>query len=160
MHAFAFRSLTALFGHLGVEWNVLDLTDDERAQLGEVIALHKRFRPLLHTGDSVRFEPVLNGQTPASQAYGVYAVDRREALVAHVQLTTGMSLLPPPLRLSGLLAEVSYVVEQVPLPGARVAWPASGLVLTGAQLAAHGVQLPRQHPESGLLLHLRAVPVV
>lgn len=159
VQSLAFRSLTALFGHFGVEWNVLDLTDDERAQLGEVIALHKRFRPLLHTGDSVRLEPVLNGQTAASQAYGVYAVDRREALVAHVQLTTGMSLLPPPLRLPGLLAEVSYVVEQVPLPGARVAWPASGLVLTGAQLAAHGVQLPRQHPESGLLLHLRAVPL-
>lgn len=158
VHSLAFRSLTAFFGHLGVEWNVLDLTDDERAQLGEVIALHKRFRPLLHSGDSVRFEPVLNGQTAASHAYGVYAIDRREALVAHVQLTTGMSLLPPPLRLPGLLAEVSYMVEQVSVPGARVAWPASGLVLTGAQLAAHGVQLPRQHPESGLLLHLRALP--
>jgi len=160
VQSLAFRSLTALFGHLGVEWNVLDLTDDERAQLGEVIALHKRFRSLLHTGDSVRFEPVLNGQTAASRAYGVYAVDRREALVAHVQLTTGMSLLPPPLRLTGLLADVSYMVEQVPLPGARVAWLGSGIVLTGAQLAAHGVQLPRQHPESGLLLRLRAVPVI
>jgi hypothetical protein len=31
------------------------------------------------------------------------------------------------------------------------------LVLTGAQLAVHGVQLPRQHPESGMLLHLRAL---
>ena len=160
VHSLAFRSLTALFGHLGVEWNVLELADDERAQLGECIALHKRFRPLLHSGDSVRFEPVLNGQTAASHAYGVYATDRSEALVAHVQLTTGMSLLPPPLRLPGLLAEVSYVVEQVPVPGARVSWPASGLVLSGAQLAAHGVQLPRQHPESGLLLHLRALPTV
>ena len=160
VHSLAFRSLTALFAHLGVEWNVLELADDERAQLGEFIALHKRFRPLLHSGDSVRFEPVLNGQTAASHAYGVYATDRSEALVAHVQLTTGMSLLPPPLRLPGLLAEVSYVVEQVPVPGARVSWPASGLVLSGAQLAAHGVQLPRQHPESGLLLHLRALPTV
>jgi hypothetical protein len=33
-------------------------------------------------------------------------------------------------------------------------WAGSGIVLTGAQLATHGVQLPRQHPESGILLHL------
>jgi len=158
VQSLAFRSLTALFGHLGVEWNVLDLADDERAQLGEVIALHKRFRPLLHTGDSVRFDPVLNGQTAASHAYGVYAPDRREALVVHAQLTTGMSLLPPPLRLPGLLADVSYVVEQVPLPGARLVWPGSGIVLTGAQLAVHGVQV-YEYPESGMLLHLRAAPV-
>ncbi len=158
VQSLAFRSLTAFFGHLGVEWNVLDLTDDERTQLSDVIALHQQFRPLLHTGDSVRFDAVLNGQTAASQAYGVYSQDRREALVTYAQLTTGMSLLPPPLRLPGLLAEVRYVVEQVPLPGARLLWSQSGIVVSGAQLAAHGLQLPRQHPESGLLLHLRALP--
>ncbi|HQZ35981.1 MAG TPA: alpha-galactosidase, partial [Ilumatobacteraceae bacterium] len=157
VQSLAFRCLTALVGHLGVEWNVLDLTEDERDHLGDFIELHKQFRPLLHSGDSVRFDPVLNGQTAASHAYGVYASDRREALVIHAQLTTGMSLLPPPLRLPGLLADVSYVVEQVPLPGARVAWLGTGIVLTGAQLAAHGVQLPRQYPESGILLHLSAV---
>ncbi|MGB8858009.1 MAG: alpha-galactosidase [Ilumatobacteraceae bacterium] len=157
VHSLAFRALTAMFGHLGVEWNVLTLSDGEREQLGEAIALHQRFRALLHQGDAVRFDPVLNGQEAASHAYGVYSADRREALVAHVQLATGMSLLPPPLRLPGLLSDGRYVLEQVPLPGSRVEWAGSGLVLTGAQLAAHGVQLPRQHPESGLLLHLRSV---
>ncbi|MCE9622686.1 MAG: alpha-galactosidase [Actinomycetia bacterium] len=157
MHSLAFRGLTAMFGHLGVEWNVLTLADEERAQLTEMIALHKRFRPLLHGGDSVRFDPVWNGQTAASQAYGVYSADRREALVAHVQLTTGMGLLPPPLRLPGLLPDVLYTITHVPLPGSRIEWSASGLQLTGAQLAGHGLQLPRQHPESGMLLHVLAV---
>ena len=157
VHSLAFRALTALWGHLGVEWNVLALDDKERAQLAEAIALHRRFRPLLHAGDTVRFDPVLNGQAPASHAHGVYSKDRTEALVAHVQLTSGMSLLPPPLRLPGLVADRRYVVEQVPLPGSNVSWAANGLVLTGAQLAHHGIQLPRQHPESGILLHLRAV---
>lgn len=155
VHALAFRGLTAMFGHLGVEWNVLKLTDDERAQLSAMIALHKRFRPLLHSGDAVRFDPVFNGQTIASHEYGVYSADRSEALVAHVQLTTGLSLLPPPLRLPGLLPEALYTITHVPLPGSRLEWPASGLALTGAQLAGHGVQLPRQHPESGMLLHLQ-----
>lgn len=75
----------------------------------------------------------------------------------HAILTSGMSLLPPPLRLPGLLPDAQYVVEQVPLPGALAAWAGSGMVLTGTQLAVHGVQLPWQHPESGMLLHLRAV---
>ncbi len=156
MHSLAFRAVTAFFGHLGVEWNVLGLSDDEREQLAAVVALHQRFRPLLHSGDGVRFDPVLNGQQPSSHAYGVYAVDRREALVAHVQLTSGMSLVPPPLRLPGLLPDTSYRVTQVPLPGSNLVLPASELTLTGRQLAVHGIQLPRQHPESGLLLHLVA----
>jgi len=156
VHSLAFRGLTAMFGHLGVEWNLLTLTDEERAQLTEMIALHKRFRSLLHAGDSVRFDPVFNGDTIASRQYGVYSEDRREALVVHAQLTTGLSLLPPPLRLPGLMAEARYTITHVPLPGSRLGWPASGLTLTGTQLACHGVQLPRQHPESGMLLHVRA----
>jgi alpha-galactosidase len=157
VHSLAFRAITAIFGHLGVEWNVLTLTESERGQLAEAIELHKRFRDLLHGGDTVRFDPVDNGQSPSSLAHGVYATDRRAALVAHVQLTTGMSLVPPPLRLPGLLPAVRYRIEHVPMPGAMWFWEASGLVLTGAQLAAHGIQLPRQHPESGVLLHLQAV---
>jgi hypothetical protein len=48
-------------------------------------------------------------------------------------------------------------VTQIRLPGALVAWQASGIELTGTQLATHGIQLPRQHPESGILLHLVAI---
>ncbi|MBI4933321.1 MAG: alpha-galactosidase [Actinobacteria bacterium] len=157
VHSLAFRTLTALFGHLGVEWNVLTLEPREREQLADAIALHQRFRSLLHGGDTVRFDPVSNGQGAASHAYGVYSTDRREALVAHAQLTTGMALLPPPVRLPGLLPDTQYRVAQIPLPGAQVVWQASGIELTGAQLAAHGIQLPRQHPESGILLHLVAI---
>jgi alpha-galactosidase len=157
VHSLAFRTVTALFGHFGVEWNVLELSDTERTQLAQGIALHQRFRSLVHSGDLVRFDPVLNGQVPAGQAMGVYAADRSEALVAYAQLTTGMSLVPPPLRLPGLVPDQRYIVEQVHLPGAFLFWDATGIVLTGAQLAAHGIQLPRQHPESGLLLHVHAV---
>ena len=157
MHSLAFRTITAMFGHLGIEWNVLELDADEREQLREAVAVHTRFRELLHSGDVVRFDPVANGSEPASSAHGVYSRDRREALIAHVQLSSGGSLLPPPLRLPGLDPDLRYCVRQIPLPGASVVWPASGIMLTGPQLAAHGVQLPRQHPESGILLHLVAM---
>jgi len=156
-HSLAFRTLTALFGHLGIEWDITSLSDRERSRLREAIDLYRTFRPLVHDGDAVRFDPIVNGQQPASHAYGVYSGDRREALVAHVQLSTGMSLLPSPLRLPGLDPDRTYLVEQVPLPGASLQWDGSGIRLTGRQLAAHGLQLPALFPESGILLHLVCV---
>ena len=149
-----FRAITALWGHLGVEWNLIDLTNEERESLAAVIAVHKRFRELLHNGQVVRFDPVLNGTHASSHAHGVYADHLREALVAAVQLTTGMSLVPPPLRLPGLLPDALYTVEEISLGGRR---PMSeSHTLTGRQLATHGIQLPVIVPESGILLHLVA----
>ena len=164
VHSLSFRAITALFGHLGVEWNVLTLDDRERDQLRDWIALHQRFRPLLHAGDVVRFDPVLNGTTPSSHAHGVYAADRSEALVAIVQLQTGMSLTPPVLRLPGLDPDRRYRVELVGEAGigrlgpSRVqpAWIRDGIELTGRQLAVHGIQPPALHPETAVLVHLRA----
>ncbi|HEX2782369.1 MAG TPA: alpha-galactosidase, partial [Ilumatobacteraceae bacterium] len=160
-HTLGFRTVTALFGHLGVEWNLLDIDDATRTALAAAIELHQRFRPLLHSGDSVRFDPVNDGDAPTSLSYGVYAPDRTEALVAVVQLRTDISLTPPMLRLPGLDADRSYRVEVVELPpqGRSMArrqpdWLVAGIVLTGRQLAGHGLQLPSMNPESAVLLHL------
>jgi len=156
VQSLAFRALSAMFGHLGVEWNVLELDADERAALAQVIATHRRFRPLLHTGDVVRFDPVVSGTEPVAVAHGVYAPDRREALVSYAQLRTGIGLLPPPLRLPGLDPDAIYSVTEVALGLHRP--PMATLRLTGRQLAAHGVQLPVVAPESGVLLHLDTSP--
>ena len=157
-HSLAFRAITAIFGHLGVEWNLLALSDAERADLAAVIALHKKFRPLLHGGDVVRFD-VPGG---AAQANGVYAADQSEALVAFIQMRTAPSNTPPPLRLPGLISDAVYRIDVVLLPGQtrlgpgrrQPQWLMDGISLTGAQLATHGLQMPSLDPESGLLLHL------
>ena len=154
VQSLAFRALTAIFGHLGVEWNILELDESERAQLAQVIALHRQFRPLLHSGDVVRFDPVLHGTENSGLAHGVYACDRSEALVSYAQLRTGVSLVPPVLRLPGLDPDRRYAIRELPL-GARRA-PLEPIVLTGRQLAVHGLQLPVLMPESGALLHLSA----
>ena len=159
VHTLAFRAATALFGHLGVEWNVARLDDDRRAQLAEAIALHKRFRPLLHSGDVVRFD------TDSTYcAHGVYATDRSEGLVSFAQLATAPSLTSPVLRLPGLDADRRYRVEHVALPDERwgmaltqPSWLAVGVELTGRQLAAHGIRPPVMHPESAVLIHLTAM---
>ena len=151
-HALAFRALTALFGHLGIEWNLLELSETEVATLRSVVAVHRTHRALLHGGDVVRFDPVDNGDGPSGRAHGVYATDRSEALIAAVQLRAGASLVAPPLRLPGLDPEATYAITEISLGGGRA--PITPRELTGRQLAAHGLQLPLLNPESGLLLHL------
>jgi alpha-galactosidase len=151
-HSLAFRAFSAIFGHLGIEWNVLDLSEAERAALAEVVAVHRRFRHLLHHGDVVRFDPVPHGDEPSGAGHGVYAADRSEALVAYAQLRTGMSLLPPVLRCPGLVPDRLYRVEEISLGGNRR--PIEPQQLTGRQLAVHGLQLPPLAPESGIVLHL------
>ena len=156
VHTLAFRAATALFGHLGVEWNVARLDDDRRAQLAEAIAVHKRFRSLLHSGDVVRFD----AEDPYC-AHGVYAADRSEGLVSFAQLSTAPSLTPPALRLPGLDPDAGYRIEHVALPDERwgmaltqPVWLAHGIELTGRQLAAHGIRPPVMHPESAVLFSL------
>ena len=113
----AFRAITALFGHLGVEWNLLSLDETELDELAEVIALHKRLRPLLHTGDTVRFDT-----EPAYIAHGVYAADRGEAIVSWaVRLDVGESHSPAATApWAARHGEVSSRAD--PAPG-RARWP-------------------------------------
>ena len=153
-HDLSFRAVTALFGHLGIEWNLLALDDAELAAVAEVIALHRRFRPLLHGGDAVRFDT-----EPAYSAHGVYAPDRSEALVSLAAMASAISLTPPPLLLPGLDPGGRYEVRPVPLPGERQgpgsipAWMAADAVLAGDELAEIGLQPPPLHPETALLMH-------
>jgi alpha-galactosidase len=159
VHSLTFRAATALFGHLGIEWDVTRLDDAERDALREVIALHVRHRALLHSGDVVRFDT-----EPPYCAHGVYAADRAEAVVSIAQLTTAPSLTPPPLCLPGLDPDRRYRVERLALPGERwgvsrtqPAWLTDGVELTGRQLAVAGLQPPVLNPETAVLLHLAAV---
>jgi alpha-galactosidase len=161
-HTLAFRAATALFGHFGIEWNLLTLDDDELAELAAWVELYKRHRELLHGGDAVR----VDHDDEHAYVHGVLSADRRTAIVAYVQLTTAQALLPRPVRFPELDADVVYRVELVPMPGGPTSrWLTreavaieSGLELTGRQLAAHGVRLPVVNPESAVLLWIEATP--
>lgn len=160
-HRLSFRAVTALTGHLGIEWNLLELDADELDRLRGWVALHRRHRPLLHGGDVVRFDPD-DPDSPSSFAGGVYAADRSEALVVVAQLRTAMSLQPDPLRLPGLDPDARYrVTLAAPAGGVhgparhQPEWTRTGLVVSGRQLAAHGLQLPALHPETAVVVHLQ-----
>lgn len=153
----AFRAATALFGHLGIEWNLLDADERHLDALRWWIELHTQMRPLLHGGDVVRLDPV----EEASLAHGVVASDRSEALFALVQLTQSRRSNPPPLRLAGLDPDRTYRVAHLAVPGEvlgwgrQPAWLAGGAEATGRWLQEVGLQPPLLHPESAVLIHLR-----
>ncbi|MFC4587545.1 alpha-galactosidase [Sphaerisporangium corydalis] len=150
----AFRAATALFGHMGVEW---DLTSAGRAELDELavwIALHKRLRPLLHAGRVVHADH----PDPSTLVHGVVAPGR--AVFACVRLASGPGSGPAPLRLPGLDPAARYEVRTAgPLPpgAALPEWTTAPVRLTGAVLGELGLPGPGLKPASVLLIELDAV---
>lgn len=164
-HSLAFRGVTALFGHLGVEWDITAADESARRQLAHLIGLYKHHRHLLHHGDTVRFD--LDGDPGTAVAHGVYAPDRGEALISYAQIRTGTALHGPHLRLPDLDPTRQYTVAHVPLtpqptrlgPAARQpAWLESDAAwrVSGSVLASVGVPMPILWPESAVLVHLSA----
>ena len=160
-HPLAFRAATALFGHFGVEWDISAATEQDRVGLGEVIALYRRLRPMLHTGT------VVNTDHPDASATfsGIVAADRSAALFSYAQLSTGMFEAPVPVRFAGLDPALRYSVTVLE-PGGRArrtgsrdpVWMADGsITLPGIVLQTVGLALPVLQPEQALLLEVVAV---
>jgi alpha-galactosidase len=160
VHDLSFRAATALFGHFGIEWDIASAGERDRAGLAEAIALYKRVRGLLHSGEVVRADH----PDPAALVHGVVATDRSEALFAYVQLAGSADEAPGAVRLDGLDPERAYRVEPVTIaggPALRQAQPpgwlaGGGITLGGRALGAAGLQMPVLLPEQALLLHLTA----
>jgi alpha-galactosidase len=155
VHDLGFRAATAVFGHLGIEWDLAEASEAEIAELGAWIAFYKAQRGLLLAGDLVRMDGVAGDVL----VHGVVAPDRSRAVFA---MATTDSLYPDPagrLRLRGLDPERSYRVRPVfpgPMPSGLVPphWWGHGLtggVFTGAALEHVGVACPRIHPDQAVI---------
>jgi len=156
MHALPFRAATAMFGHLGFEWDLATASAEDRAGVAQVIEVHKRHRDLLHHGRVVR----VDHPDTSALVHGVVAHDGSEALFSYAQLTTTDATTPAPMRLVGLDPARRYRVERVGLPGAvwspgknHPAWYDEGLVADGALLSFVGLPLGVHVPESATLVH-------
>ncbi len=156
----AFRAATAMFGHLGVEWDIAAATSAEREALAAVIAAYRRLRPLLHTGTVVHADH----PDPAATVSGIVAADRTTALFSYVQLTSSATERPRPIRPVGLDPEKHYrvVVLEPAGPAGRIdrvlpAWITDGgVTLSGRALEQVGVAVPVLQPEQALLIELTA----
>lgn len=160
VHDIGFRAITSLFGHFGIEADLTEFDDRELDVVRTTIELYRRYRDLLHSGDTVRFDldaPWL--------AHGVYATDRSRALISVAALDATPTAATAPLRLIGLDDERRYRIAPIPLPRVSVVanidppawWSAGELTATGRQLAAHGLRLPALLPANAVLIGLEAI---
>ena len=160
-HDLSFRAGTALFGHLGIEWDIASATAQERAELTRWVALHKSYRSLLHAGTVVRGDH----PDPGLWVHGVVSEDRSEAVYALVSVRQRVWTQPGRVLLPGLDHDRTYrlgplapgdapaVSEVAPAP-----WLAAApLELTGAIMGSVGVEAPNLYPEQLLLIHVVAV---
>ncbi|WP_435849546.1 alpha-galactosidase [Streptomyces tibetensis] len=157
-HDLTFRPATALFGHLGIEWDLTRASESERAELARWVALHKQLRGLLHTGRVVR----IDHPDPALWAHGVISRDHTEAVFAFTAVATPVTAHPGTLRLPGLDRNTTHHLRLLPpgdqAPGMERGTPAwctkNGITLPGSVLERVGIQIPNLHPEQLILLQL------
>ncbi|GAA2155679.1 alpha-galactosidase [Nocardioides koreensis] len=159
-HDLPFRAGTALFGHLGIEWDLREATPEQAAELAGWVRLHQRLRPLLATGTTVRADH----PDPATWLHGVVSPERDHAVFAAVAMATPVTWPPGAVPLPGLDDDTTYDVRPLP-PGDVVAgpeysplpWWSTGLRLPGRVLSTVGVQLPALNPEQLVLLEVTRV---
>jgi alpha-galactosidase len=141
---------------MGVELDPVKVPAKERQAFAKYIALHKKYRHLLHSGRSFRIDTADNRQN----IYGVHNDD--EMLITVCQLTMPDYALPSPLRISDIDTTASYQVKVVETPEnsfqlmkQRPKWLDKTLTLSGENLKEIGLTLPVLDPEAALMLHLK-----
>ena len=153
----SFRVLNALFGHAGIEWNILEATDDEVEILKNFIKFYKEHRKLIHSADISRAD------VGNAYLYGSISQDKKEAIFTYMQLATADGFLPVIAQLHGLDPDRTYLVkvateissndlQQRSTPGW---WPE--VKLRGDQLSKVGLEMPGLRPEKGLILTLKSI---
>ena len=154
-HTLDFRAGTALFGHLGIEWDLAEASEADLDRLTAWVGAYRDLRELLHTGDVVRSDH----PDPALWVHGVVAPDRSRALYALVTTATSTLSPPGPVRLPGLDPDASYRFsprapgDDVQGPGlSTLPWWDEGVTVTGAVAGEVGVQAPLQFPERLVLV--------
>jgi len=154
-HELDLRAGVAFFGHLGIEWDLTTVDDEQLAALARWVEAHKQARQLLHSGR------VVNADLPDETAdlRGVVAQDRSRALYAYTQTTTSSTYPAGRVHLPGLDPDASYRVRlaapTTSLGGAGqspLLWALDGTRTTGRALATTGIQAPVLFPEELVLL--------
>ncbi|WP_285028456.1 alpha-galactosidase [Plantibacter sp. ME-Dv--P-122b] len=169
-HELSFRATTALFGHLGVEWDLRQASPAELDELREWFALYRSTRALLHTGRLIREDMV----DDALQITGVVAADGSSALyalaflgrsdVARIGRFTLRGLDPErryrvrPLRIgepAGGRTVPAWFGDEDDVDGPLAGW--TGVVASGRSLLHAGLQTPSSHPERAWMVEVTAV---
>lgn len=154
-----FRAGTALWGHMGVEWDLTKADTPTRERLARIIALHKELRPLLHSGLTVHADLADDDNL---RIEGVVSQDGTDALfeIACLGLQHSWPCAPRPL--PGLDPRRRYHVRLAAPPYPELRLPAAwmeddGVVLPGSYLSTTGLALANLHPDHLVLVRATAV---
>jgi len=154
------RAYVAAARHMGFEFDLAELTEDERDTLARAVALHKSWRPLLAGG---AFH-LLDLDEPNAFGEVIVAGGRFVAFLSFVEAPARASTRP--VRLAGLDAAARYRVRLAnpEAVDARLSRRFSspllapdGLLLSGAALCRAGIVLPIHAPGTVFVLEGEAV---
>ncbi|MEX9254591.1 alpha-galactosidase [Pseudenterobacter timonensis] len=164
-HDIAFRGLTALFGHMGLELDPLSVDEAEREGYRHYAALYKRWREVIHHGTQWRIDM----PDATTLAQGIVSDDGGQGLFIVSQLQMPDYTLMMPLRLAGLEAGARYRITLLDHPNIRLtgegghtmrklpAWMEVPQVVSGEWLMEAGLALPVLDPESAILIGVERV---
>ena len=155
------RAGTAIWGHLGIEWDLTTASPAELDRLTAWVSLYKSVRGLLHTGTLVHADVA----DPAYELTGV--VSDGDALYALTATGTSDAYPPGTVTLPGLDPDRIYHVRPQPpgdVPdGNALAWgfplpwcTPEGVRATGRALSASGLRMPVMYPDRVLLIRATA----
>lgn len=152
------RCATALFGHMGIEWDITQASGDELDQLAAWIELYKRHRDLIHSGRMIRLDTV----DDTAWMHGVVAADQSAALMCFVQLDEPRTDQPAAMLIPGLDPARRYRATEV-TPGERLLQRAGladdqmpGAEVSGAALAEIGLAIPAQRALAAAIVLIQA----
>lgn len=148
-----FRAKVAMFGHMGIEANPAEMSEDECKILAGHIVIYKQWRDVLHSGELT----VVGCDDLGAYGWFVWAEDRGLALVAQTIHADNFEVQP--IRLTGLAPLQRFKVRLLEpwpeLAAHRLAKPdqwRDGIILSGQVLATTGMALPLNLPETAWLI--------
>jgi alpha-galactosidase len=158
----ALRCATALFGHLGIEWDLTQpaaAAPETLAELGAWIRLYKQQRELIHSGRLLRVDL----PDDSAWAHGVVAADRSAALISYVQLDEPRHDRPAAVRIPGLDPGRHFRIMDVTPRSDRSGWPSRpqpgalwDAPMSGRALADIGLAIPAQRALSAVVIFAAA----
>ena len=161
----AMRASVVLFGHMGMEMDLRELTDTETTELKAMVALYKKHRHLVHSGELFRLE-----LPQYMHGLGIVAEDKSEALFSYSLIACSSASLPDQFHFAGLEKQALYQLDIIWPIKSGDRWPKAsvfnfkthlpdvdGKQFSGEVLMQLGMQLPLLTPQSSLIFHLSKV---
>lgn len=158
------RAATALFGHLGIEWNLNIQPQEDLDALAQWVALYKESRPWAGQGVTVHGDIT----DESGRLDGVVSQDGAHALYRFAQVRTSMHYPSLPVALPGIDANRLYRVRPVDVQleltheetngqSELLWWDEEGIVVSGAALRNYGLRVPQLNPQQAVVFSVEAL---